>query len=241
MVRFPSALMRHRSTFIMYLSIGAFFGTTFAHLFFQSYREMMPAPFYKPSASSPRSGSTSNAPSPPFTNPNPYGGQKRAAGKIYTPKIYGFKVSERAKCGPRMQWMRLRPQDPAELDMVDWRGRWYEDEDDEEYEDSEDGGEDRPMEDFDVRTRRPVSHARGAHPRSSYRIAEIPKTTTRKRRRRKRRKAVDTPSLVTASSARRPRRLPRRARHHARRAMRSARSTAPDSHRSRSPARQRLA
>lgn len=144
------------SLYIHRLFIGAFFGTTFAHLFFQSYREMMPAPFYKPSASSPRSGSTSNAPSPPFTNPNPYGGQKRAAGKIYTPKIYGFKVSERAKCGPRMQWMRLRPQDPAELDMVDWRGRWYEDEDGEEYEDSEEGGEDRPMEDFDVRT---LSHA----------------------------------------------------------------------------------
>ena len=69
---------------------------------------------------------------------------------MYHPKIYGFKVSERAKCGPRMQWMRVRPQDAAELDMVDWRGRWYEDEDGDGYEDSE-GDEDRPMEDFDVR------------------------------------------------------------------------------------------
>lgn len=113
---------------------------------------MMPAPFYKPSATSPRSGSSSAVQSPPFQNPNPYGGQKRAAGKIYHPKIYGFKVSERAKNGPRMQWMRLRPSDPAELDMVDWRGRWYDDDDDDEFEDSEENDEDRPMEDFDVGT-----------------------------------------------------------------------------------------
>ena len=111
----------------------------------------MPAPFYKPSVTSPRSGGSnaSAGQSPPFTNPNPYGGQKRAAGKIYHPRIYGFKVSERAKSGPRMQWLRLRPQDPAELDEVDWRGRWYDDEDD-EYDDSEQEDEDRPMEDFDV-------------------------------------------------------------------------------------------
>ncbi|KAF7352736.1 Casein kinase II subunit beta [Mycena venus] len=117
---------------------GAFFGTTFAHLFFQNYRESAPAPFWKAPASggsslSPRS-STANRGSP-FVNPNPYGGQKRAAG-----------VSDRAKCGPRMQWLRLRPETPAELDQVDWRGRWI-DEDD-EYEDSEDE-QDRQMEDFD--------------------------------------------------------------------------------------------
>ncbi|KAJ3553001.1 hypothetical protein NM688_g3853 [Phlebia brevispora] len=113
---------------------GAFFGTTFAHLFFQSYRELMPAPFYKPSATSPRSGSStgSSGQSPPFTNPNAYGGQKRAAGKIYHPRIYGFK-------------------DPSELNDVDWRGHWYNDDDDDEFEDSEQGDKDRPMEDFDVR------------------------------------------------------------------------------------------
>ncbi|KAF8867979.1 casein kinase II, regulatory subunit, partial [Mucidula mucida] len=69
---------------------GAFFGTTFAHLFFQSYRELAPAPFYKPLLSS--------------------------GGGVYTPKIYGFKVSERAKSGPRMKWLRLRPEAPEELD-----------------------------------------------------------------------------------------------------------------------------
>lgn len=51
-----------------------------------------------------------------------------------------------------MQWMRLRPQEAAELDMVDWRGRFYEDEDDYE-EDEQHDDQDRPMEDFD-----PVRH-----------------------------------------------------------------------------------
>ncbi|KAH8105893.1 casein kinase II regulatory subunit-domain-containing protein [Cristinia sonorae] len=143
---------------------GAFFGTTFAHLFFQSYRLLAPAPFWKPSSSSsmsPRSSGSSSSqqqlsqdqqtqPSsqqtPQFVNPNPNGGQRKAAGRVYVPRIYGFKVSERAKNGPRMQWLRLRPQDPEELDLVDWRGQWYEDADD-DYEEEED--EDRPMEDFD--------------------------------------------------------------------------------------------
>lgn len=29
--------------------------------------------------------------------------------KVYEPKIYGFKVSERARSGPRMSWLRQRP------------------------------------------------------------------------------------------------------------------------------------
>ncbi|OBZ70138.1 Casein kinase II subunit beta-1 [Grifola frondosa] len=131
---------------------GAFFGTTFAHLFFQSYRELAPAPFWKPpvpSGSSPRSSASSSSHAPPFVNPNSHGGQRRAAGKVYIPKIYGFRVSERAKCGPRMQWMRLRPESPEQLDMVDWRGRWIDDDDDEYDDDEEEVDEDRPMEDFD--------------------------------------------------------------------------------------------
>lgn len=47
-----------------------------------------------------------------------------------------------------MQWLRLRPQTPEELDMVDWRGRWI---DDEEYGDVDEEEEeaDKQMEDFD--------------------------------------------------------------------------------------------
>lgn len=146
--------------------VGAFFGTTFPHLFFQSYRELAPAPFWKPTSGHTSSPTSSRSPSPEpevpegaegqvkrpkapaFVNPNPHGGQKRPAGRVYQPKIYGFRVSEQAKNGPRMIWMRLRPQDPDELDMVDWRGRFYDDED-EEYDHDEGAEEDRPMEDFD--------------------------------------------------------------------------------------------
>jgi casein kinase II subunit beta len=142
--------------------IGAFFGTTFAHLFFQTYRELAPAPFWKPPSNeasstspgrSPRSASGSSASDgSPFVNPNPHGGQKRAAGQVYTPRIYGFKVSERAKSGPRMRWMRLRPESPSALDQVDWRGRWIDADDeydDDDVDDVEEEEEDRQMEDFD--------------------------------------------------------------------------------------------
>jgi casein kinase II subunit beta len=37
-------------------------------------------------------------------------------GRIHEPRIYGFKVSERAKTGPRMKWLRMRPVDVTELD-----------------------------------------------------------------------------------------------------------------------------
>ena len=46
-----------------------------------------------------------------------------------------------------MRWLRLRPQTAAELDAVDWRGRWIGSE--EEYDDNEEVAEDGPMEDFD--------------------------------------------------------------------------------------------
>ena len=37
-------------------------------------------------------------------------------GKVHEPRIYGFKVSERSKTGPRMKWLRMRPVDVVELD-----------------------------------------------------------------------------------------------------------------------------
>lgn len=46
-------------------------------------------------------------------------------GKIYEPKIYGFKVSERAKSGPRMKWLRSKPFDVNELDEARiWHERY---------------------------------------------------------------------------------------------------------------------
>ena len=45
--------------------------------------------------------------------------------KIYEPKIYGFRVSERAKSGPRMRWLRSKPGDLNELDEARvWHERY---------------------------------------------------------------------------------------------------------------------
>ncbi|CAG8647217.1 6010_t:CDS:2, partial [Cetraspora pellucida] len=54
---------------------GAFFGTTFPHLLFQQYPDLL-----------------QNTPT-----------------EIYEPKIFGFKVNEKSRSGPRMQWLRMRP------------------------------------------------------------------------------------------------------------------------------------
>ncbi|RMZ77534.1 hypothetical protein DV737_g4338, partial [Chaetothyriales sp. CBS 132003] len=46
-------------------------------------------------------------------------------GKIYEAKIYGFRVSERAKCGPRMKWLRSKALDVNELDEARiWHERY---------------------------------------------------------------------------------------------------------------------
>ncbi|KAG0017431.1 casein kinase 2 regulatory subunit [Podila clonocystis] len=61
---------------------GAYFGTTFAHMLFHVYPELVPT----------------------------------IAPKIYQPAIYGFKISEYSRCGPRMQWLRTKV-DPNLLDV----------------------------------------------------------------------------------------------------------------------------
>ncbi|CEH16529.1 casein kinase subunit ii beta [Ceraceosorus bombacis] len=131
---------------------GAFFGTTFPHLLFQSFREMAPSPI-APKGSNQLSLNTQSSPpeyilslntqsSPPeyivggSVSPEaeeerareaadaPLGGTldpkllgtKTPASRLYTPRIYGFRVSELAKSGPRMRWMRMRPESFQELE-----------------------------------------------------------------------------------------------------------------------------
>ncbi|KAM3557876.1 hypothetical protein MY1884_004277 [Beauveria asiatica] len=53
-------------------------------------------------------------------------------GRIYEPKIYGFKVSERARTGPRMRWLRERPADVTELDEARLYREEHPDSDDDE-------------------------------------------------------------------------------------------------------------
>jgi casein kinase II subunit beta len=53
-------------------------------------------------------------------------------GKVYEPRVYGFKVSERARSGPRMGWLRSRPANIQDLDEVQKYGQHIEESDDED-------------------------------------------------------------------------------------------------------------
>lgn len=153
--------------------LGAFFGTTFAPLLFQTYREIAPAPFSPPlsltynntpkATDSPRSSVGSPPDALPqqhqadFVNPNPHGGKKRPAGGVYEAKLFGFRVNEKARSGPRMRWLRMRPESLEELDSVDWQGQWKSgldgdeefDDDDADGDDEEDDGTGGHLENFD--------------------------------------------------------------------------------------------
>jgi casein kinase II subunit beta len=119
---------------------GAFFGTTFGCLFFMTFPEIEVGISRTNEAASgalvtsgdSRTGSSSSAlltpnsmgkpmlPQPAVINgiapSNLAPGLGRSQGSIYEPKIYGFRVSDRARSGPRMQWLRDKPADINELD-----------------------------------------------------------------------------------------------------------------------------
>lgn len=126
---------------------GAFFGTTFGCLFFMTFPELdigIPKTSAEAlmalnsagandlSATSTR-GSTSSAMLTPISmgskplrpQPTSINGITTSnlapglgEGSLYEPRIYGFRVSERAKSGPRMKWLREKPGDINELDEV---------------------------------------------------------------------------------------------------------------------------
>lgn len=95
---------------------GAFFGRTFGSLFLMTF------PDYDLSTRATESltSSTRNAADREITMINGMAAHNLAPGlgdgKVYEPRIYGFRVSERARSGPRMQWLRSRPSDISELD-----------------------------------------------------------------------------------------------------------------------------
>lgn len=59
----------------------------------------------------------SSRPSPAAALNSQLVGQKEPQARLYTPRIYGFRVSELAKSGPRMRWMRMRPESWKELEL----------------------------------------------------------------------------------------------------------------------------
>ncbi|KFY93903.1 hypothetical protein V498_04184, partial [Pseudogymnoascus sp. VKM F-4517 (FW-2822)] len=87
---------------------GAFFGRTFGSLFLMTF------PDYDLSKKATEVLSSSRA-SDGEEKPMVNGmlahnlGPGLGKGKVYEPRIYGFRVSERARSGPRMQWLRSRP------------------------------------------------------------------------------------------------------------------------------------
>lgn len=44
-------------------------------------------------------------------------------GKVHEPRIYGFRVNEESKTGPRMKWLRMRPKN---MNLLDEAKRWQE-------------------------------------------------------------------------------------------------------------------
>ncbi|KAF2496119.1 hypothetical protein BU16DRAFT_560958 [Lophium mytilinum] len=119
---------------------GAFFGTTFGCLFFMTFPELEIGTVRQSAAGAAdallaiqaaqkASGVTGTSLNPlPLTingiNPSNMA-PGLGPGNIYEPRIYGFRVSERAKSGPRMKWLRMRPVDITELDETRrfWDGR----------------------------------------------------------------------------------------------------------------------
>ncbi|WAQ87345.1 hypothetical protein PtA15_8A249 [Puccinia triticina] len=103
---------------------GAYFGTSFPHLLFQTFRE-------SPSILVPWPPASLSSPEPPCDLQSKSGFMtdsvttyNSAQSKIYGPRIYGFRVSERARSGPRMQWLRIRPGTEEQLRLgLEYRER----------------------------------------------------------------------------------------------------------------------
>jgi casein kinase II subunit beta len=128
---------------------GAFFGTTFPSLFFFTFTDLdlggtrpsvgaADALLSIQAANTDAKGRANTTPAN-ITSVNGVAPHNLAPGlgpgNIYEPRIYGFRVSERAKSGPRMKWLRMKPADVTELDET--RAYWEERE----------GDGDRPDED----------------------------------------------------------------------------------------------
>ncbi|RAL05711.1 casein kinase II subunit beta [Aspergillus ibericus CBS 121593] len=115
---------------------GAFFGTTFGCLFFMTFPDLDIGPrldssfsALSPTRSSSLTSSSINnqvAPDvPPPNQPTEINGVRTinfspglGPGRIYESRIYGFRVSERSRSGPRMKWLRMKPLDIRELDEL---------------------------------------------------------------------------------------------------------------------------
>ncbi|KAH8428858.1 casein kinase II subunit beta [Aspergillus melleus] len=111
---------------------GAFFGTTFGCLFFMTFPDLdirpqwdNPLAMQPPRSSLPSLNNQVSAEVPPPNQPAEINGMRTVnfspglgKGKVYESRIYGFRVSERSRSGPRMKWLRMKPTDITELDEL---------------------------------------------------------------------------------------------------------------------------
>jgi casein kinase II subunit beta len=130
---------------------GAFFGTTFPSLFFMTFTDLDIGGGLRNNTSNTidalqqlqgqsADGKSRNTTPSNVTSINGVAPHNLApglgTGSIYEPRIYGFRVSERARSGPRMKWLRMRPTDVTELDET--RRYWEEHDEDADRPDDDD-------------------------------------------------------------------------------------------------------
>ena len=130
---------------------GAFFGTTFPSLFFMTFTDLDIGGGLRNNTSNTIDalqqlqsqnvdGKSRNTTPSNVTSINGVAPRNLApglgTGSIYEPRIYGFRVSERARSGPRMKWLRMRPADVTELDET--RRYWEEHDEDADRPDDDD-------------------------------------------------------------------------------------------------------
>ena len=112
---------------------GAFFGRTFGALFLLTFPDYDISKRAADSLSSHGRGASNHDDGEDKEKINGMNvqnlGPGLGRGKVYEPKIFGFKVSERARSGPRMTWLRNRPLDIRELDEASIYGTAEESED----------------------------------------------------------------------------------------------------------------
>jgi casein kinase II subunit beta len=106
---------------------GAFFGRTFGSLFLMTFPDYDLSKKATEVLSSTRAADSEDKPMVNGMLAHNLG-PGLGKGKVYEPRIYGFRVSERARSGPRMQWLRSRPDNVQVLNTA----RGYSDEDMEE-------------------------------------------------------------------------------------------------------------
>lgn len=155
---------------------GAFFGTTFGCLFFMTFPDLDIRPRLdhhhhplSPTSLQQRYMAANSSPSGSRPDMLPPGQPVEINGvrtvnlcpglgpdKIYESRIYGFRVSEQSRVGPRMKWLRMKPVDIRELDEMAMVEAMRENQAEEVDEDEEEEGEGEGDDDTEMQAAPPI-------------------------------------------------------------------------------------